>query len=161
MLAKWVSSWGGATSQFISTLLNDWILTNELTCLASYEKRILCMVLMVMFPLEIKCQDGLHLYSDGEVGSPSLGHPLHSCSHLAVTEFVPVSSSGADFQEVPMFFGVGIVKSWGLILHVGLLTSGSLGSNPGPNSVTLNRSFDSPSLLISSSAKREEYCLSL
>lgn len=30
------------------------------------------MVLMVMLPLEIKCQDGLHLDADGEVGSPLL-----------------------------------------------------------------------------------------
>lgn len=71
-LATWVSSWGGATSQFVSTLLNDWIVTDELTCLASHKKRIPCMGLMVTFPLEIKCQGGLHLYADGEVGSPSL-----------------------------------------------------------------------------------------
>lgn len=65
------------------------------------------MLLMVMFPLEIKCQDGLHLDANGEVGSPSLvsWSCLHLCSHW------PVSSSGADFQEVPMFLGVGVVKS--------------------------------------------------
>lgn len=32
MFAKWVSYWGWATGQFIFTLLNNWILTNELTC---------------------------------------------------------------------------------------------------------------------------------
>lgn len=41
----------------------------------------------------------------------SLGHPRHLCSHLAVSEFMPVSSSGADFEKVPMFLGVGIMKS--------------------------------------------------
>lgn len=102
MLAEWVNPWGWATSHLVHfTLLNDQMLTNELTCLMSYEKMPIMPVSGGDVPFRNKMSrwtSFLFWWGGCLTFSWLLAILCTSAhSHLAASELMPSSSSGADF----------------------------------------------------------------